>query len=300
MLFIEKEGFGPLLREANIADRFDIATMSCKGMSVTAARELADEICSKFDIPLMPLTDFDKTGFAISGTMQRDTRRYEFRNMFEVINLGLSLDDIRTLGLIEQFEHQYIPKARREKMEENLRLNGASEEEIAFMFADWSETSRSLRRVELNALTSPQMVEFIERKLKENHIEKIVPDEESLAEAYRLFKRNAKIQEVVNQAIEEMEADDDVADEEDETEVPADLEKLVRDYLVKHPTVRWDEAVQQIAKDDDGDDDGDDGDDDGGNGGDDGDDETIAAVKAVLGDDVQIIGKRVRKKTTRT
>jgi hypothetical protein len=241
LLFIEKEGFGPLLREANFANRFDLATMSTKGMSVTAARELADEMCSKFGIPLLTLTDFDKTGFAISGTLQRDTRRYEFRNVIEVINLGLNLDDVRTLGLIEQFEHQFIPKARRETMEENLRENGANADEIAFMFADWSGT-RSLRRVELNALTSPQMIEFIERKLKANHIEKIVPSEESLAEAYRLFTRNAKVQEVVDEAIQEID------DDEDETEVPADLEKRVRDYLVKHPTVRWDQAVQKIAE----------------------------------------------------
>ena len=109
------------------------------------------------------------------------------------------------------------------------------------MFADWSST-RSLRRVELNALTSPQMVEFIERKLKKHKIEKIVPSEKRLAEAYRLFTRNSKIQEVVDKAIEEID------DDEDESEVPADLEKRVRDYLVKHPTVRWDQAVQKIAE----------------------------------------------------
>ena len=73
----------------------------------------------------------------------------------------------------------------------NLRENGASEEEIAFMFADWEE-HKCLRRVELNALTSPQMVEFIERKLKENDIEKIVPSEEGLEEAYRLFTRTPR------------------------------------------------------------------------------------------------------------
>ena len=227
LLFIEKEGFGPLLREANFANRYDIATMSCKGMSVTAARKLADEICSKFDIPLLLLTDFDKTGFSISSTMHRDTDRYEFQNEINAINLGLTLNDVKELGLIEKFEHQYMAKGRREKLEENLRKNGASEEEIAFMFADWNnkESPRCLRRVELNALTSPQMVEFIERKLKENNIEKIVPDEESLAEAYRLFVRNAKIQEVVVAAIEEMEADEAVADEEEEIEIPADLEQ---------------------------------------------------------------------------
>jgi hypothetical protein len=245
LLFIEKEGFGPLLREANIANRYDIATMSTKGMSVTAARELADEVCARFEIPLLILRDFDKSGFSISGTLQRDTRRYEFKNEIEVIELGLSLEDVNDLGLIDQFEHQYIEKARRDSMEENLRMNGATEEEIAFMFADWSsrETPRSLRRVELNALTSPQMVEFIERKLKEHNIEKIVPSEESLAEVYRLFTRNAKVQEIVEEAMKNI-------DDEEETEVPDDLEQRVRDYLDKHPSVRWDEAVQNIVDED--------------------------------------------------
>ena len=68
-----------------------------------------------------------------------------------------------------------------------------------------------------------------------------MPSEESLAEAYRLFTRNAKVQEVVDEAINEID------DDEDETEVPADLEKRVRDHLVEHPAVRWDQAVQEIA-----------------------------------------------------
>jgi hypothetical protein len=42
ILFIEKEGFGPLLRAAQIAQRSDIAIMSTKGMSVTASRMLLD------------------------------------------------------------------------------------------------------------------------------------------------------------------------------------------------------------------------------------------------------------------
>ena len=38
VLFIEKEGFDPLLQAARIAERFDVAMMSTKGMSTTAAR----------------------------------------------------------------------------------------------------------------------------------------------------------------------------------------------------------------------------------------------------------------------
>ena len=60
VLFVEKEGFDPLLKKAKIADKFDIAIMSTKGMSVTAARELADKMCHGHDIPLLLLHDFDK------------------------------------------------------------------------------------------------------------------------------------------------------------------------------------------------------------------------------------------------
>ena len=38
VLYIEKEGFEPLLEEAKIAERFDVAILSCKGQSVVAAR----------------------------------------------------------------------------------------------------------------------------------------------------------------------------------------------------------------------------------------------------------------------
>jgi hypothetical protein len=239
LLFIEKEGFGPLIHRAAIPDCFDIAVMSTKGMSVTAARELADEICFKFTIPLLTLTDFDKTGFSISGTLQRDTRRYEFQNEIEVIQLGLSLEDVEELSLIEQFEHQVVHKASKSKMIDNLIDNGASQEEIEFMFADW-EQHKCLRRVELNALTSPQMVQFIEDKLEENGIEKIVPSAEKLAEAYRLFDRDAKVQKVVDEAVKNM-------PKEEDAEIPGDLEDRVNDYLERHPAVRWDDAVKKVV-----------------------------------------------------
>jgi DNA topoisomerase VI subunit A len=78
-LFVEKEGFDPLLKAAHIDEKFDLAIMSTKGMSVVAARALVDEICHDHDIPLLLLHDFDKAGFSIAGTLQRDTRRYEFK-----------------------------------------------------------------------------------------------------------------------------------------------------------------------------------------------------------------------------
>jgi DNA topoisomerase VI subunit A len=98
VLFIEKEGFAPLFKAAQIAERFDVAIMSTKGMSVVAARALVDEMCFDHEVPLLLLHDFDKAGFSIAGTLQRDTRRYEFQNAIQIIDLGLSLADVEQMA----------------------------------------------------------------------------------------------------------------------------------------------------------------------------------------------------------
>src|SRR5882672_235183 len=244
VLFIEKEGFDPLLKAAQIANKYDVAIMSTKGMSVTAARELVDQMCHDHDVPLLLLHDFDKAGFSIAGTLQRDTRRYEFQNSIKVVDLGLSLADVVAMGL--ESEHQHHPKGKRSVLEDNLRTNGASEEEIAFMFRDFG-TLRSTRRVELNAMTSPQFVAFVERKLKENGVAKIVPDRELLAKVYAGVERGRRMEE----AAEDLEKID-----MEDFEPPKDLEKRVRKMLKKDPAMRWDAAVAKIvaaAADDEGD-----------------------------------------------
>ena len=45
----------PLFKEVKLAERYDIAIMSTKGMSVTASRELVDQLCAEGDIPLLVL-----------------------------------------------------------------------------------------------------------------------------------------------------------------------------------------------------------------------------------------------------
>jgi hypothetical protein len=44
ILYIEKEGFHPIFQAARLQQRFDIALMSNKGMSVTASRMLIDQL----------------------------------------------------------------------------------------------------------------------------------------------------------------------------------------------------------------------------------------------------------------
>jgi hypothetical protein len=231
ILFIEKEGFMPLFEAVNLAKRFDIALMSTKGMSNTAARELVDTLCGDHDIPLLVLHDFDKAGFSILGTLSRDTRRYCFNNEIKVIDLGLRLDDIDGLETEKVFSNE-SPDARTV----NLRENGATEAEIEFLLDG---------RVELNAMASDQLVAFIERKFAENGVKKVVPDNDTLAAAFRRMRRQALVQSKITEVLEELD------DNEDEVEVPDDLRPKIEEWFAKRPELRWDSIVRHLAGDED-------------------------------------------------
>jgi Topoisomerase 6 subunit A/Spo11, Toprim domain len=228
VLFIEKEGFLPVFEKVGLAERFDVAVMSSKGFSTTAARHLVDRVCGEHNIPLFVLHDFDKAGFSILGTLQRTTRRYRFENQVKVIDLGLRLRDVDGLQRERAFDRgRDIQKAG------NLRRNGATTAEADFLLR---------QRVELNAMTADQLVTFVERKLKQHCVKKIVPDKKELAEAYRLFRRGKAIDEIVQRELQKFDPG--------AVEVPADLEKRVRKHLSKHPADRWDAAVEAIAGED--------------------------------------------------
>jgi hypothetical protein len=227
VLFCEKEGFGPLFKAANLANRRDLMVVSTKGVSVTAARQLIDTVCGDYGLPLFVLHDFDVAGFLILGTLQRDTRRYRFSNTFEVVDLGLRLADIQGL----EREPAAATKIRASLLRDQLAENGANEAEIAILVNE---------RVELNAMASDAFVALIERKLAAYRLEKVVPHADLLAEAYRGFHRSERLRE----KFEEVEAEFD--DEADEIEIPEDLKGQVRAALAEHDDLRWDDAIQIV------------------------------------------------------
>jgi hypothetical protein len=64
-LFVEKEGFNPLIEAAQITQRYDIGLESTKGMSVTAARQLVERL-SEQGVTTLVIRDFDTYGFSIA------------------------------------------------------------------------------------------------------------------------------------------------------------------------------------------------------------------------------------------
>ena len=225
VLFCEKEGFNPLFKAVNLANRHDLMIISTKGVSVTAARLLIDRVCGDNALPLFVLHDFDIAGFMIFGTLHRDTRRYQFSNNVEPIDFGLRLEDIAGL----EREPAAATKTNKESLREQLALNGATDAEIKILLNE---------RVELNALTSDELIAMIERKLKKQGVEKVVPDKDLLSEAYQAFHHSQELREVFEQAESEF--------KETKIKVPKNLGKQVRAILNKNPDLRWDDALEIV------------------------------------------------------
>ena len=230
VLFIEKEGFMPLFEEVKLAERYDLAIMSTKGMSVTASRRLVEELCGRHGIPLLLLHDFDKSGFSIAGTLQRSTRRYAFSRAFPIHDLGLRMDDIDGLET-EEVTHQASDHA----VAANLRKNGATKEEIQFLLR---------QRVELNAFASDELVAFIERKLAALGVEKVVPDEATLKAACQ----RARAKALINRKLDALVAK--ASEEAQQLPALTGLADQVRAILDDDPALSWDEAVARIVEDD--------------------------------------------------
>jgi hypothetical protein len=111
--------------------------------------------------------------------------------------LGLRLEDVAGL----ESEPVYLGDGDKENRREKLQENGAIDEEIDFLLDVDNPSEHWGKRVELNAFGSRQLIEFIERKLTEHGLQKVVPDAEKLADAYKLFARADRIKEVVEEAI---------------------------------------------------------------------------------------------------
>jgi hypothetical protein len=221
VLFVEKEGFLPLLKRVKLAKRYDIAIMSSKGMSVTAARTLVDQLCT--GIPLLVLHDFDSAGIIIKDTLQNDTRRFSYTSPPTVIDLGLQYGDID--GLAAEPNNSNIS-------DERLTEAGLDPAAIAFL---------RRQRVELNAMTSRQLVDFVERKLQQHGIRKEIPNSKTLAKTYRMFIASDRLAELFEEAREKE------GEGERRAKVPGNLLDQVRDWLKQRPDMAWHRAVQLVV-----------------------------------------------------
>jgi hypothetical protein len=230
ILFIEKEGFSALISHARLAERFDLGVMSTKGLSTTAARMLIDKLMQSGVERVFVLHDFDVYGFSIFGTLGKSNRRYRFENPVHIVDLGLRLSDVESMGL--EWE-TYSPSGDWDKRSATLATHDASREEIRRLRSE---------RVELNAMTSSQFVQLLERKLTEHGVRKVVPGDDVLQH----HVRQVITRTLLNRRLDEIRSAVDAAVAR--IMMPSNLGQQIEAALQRQPDLPWDLAAADIAR----------------------------------------------------
>jgi hypothetical protein len=233
ILFIEKEGFDPILEAAQIANRFDVSVMSTKGMSVSASRLLLDRLVDRGVTKVLVLHDFDVSGFSIFGTLGTSSARYRFRNKVPIIDIGLRLADIEAIDLLSE---PFATNSDWRKVSHTLKRHGATAEEIAFL---------KDARVELNAMTSDEFIAFIERTFREHGIAKVIPD----ADILEHYARRVLERLLAKNAIEKLMPE--ISNQAAAAGLP-DLRQRVEAGLQRRPEAAWDVIVAGLVQSLDG------------------------------------------------
>jgi hypothetical protein len=180
LVYIEKEGANEALKAAGWPERHDCAVMSSKGFSTRAARDLIDKL-AEHDEPVTVFCAHDADGYGtiIYQTLQAATKAREARKI-EIINIGLEPWEAVAMGL--EVENVEVTKSKRTN--EPIYKPVADYVKLADTFGEhgtapdgetWEEWLQT-HRVELNAMTTPDFIAWLDRKMAEHAKETRLPD----------------------------------------------------------------------------------------------------------------------------
>jgi hypothetical protein len=232
ILFIEKEGFFEALKEDGWPERHDCALLTSKGQPTRAARDLLDLLGETGeDILFFAVHDADAAGTLIYQSLQEATRARPGRRV-RVINLGLEPEEAIAMDL----EVEDVDAGERRKP-------------IATYVPDaWQDWLR-YHRVELNAMTTPQFIGWLDGKMAAFGNGKLVPPARVLTAdlsstiELRLHRqitdrilREAGIEEKVAAALQAI-----------HLPLPAELHRTIGDALLDQPEASWRAAIERLA-----------------------------------------------------
>jgi hypothetical protein len=238
ILFVEKKGLWPVFQAAQLAECYDMAIVAGEGYASEACRVLLAKAEKGPEYQLFVLHDADPHGYNIARTLQEETVRMPGHHI-KVSDLGFRLEDALAMGLpTEVFR-------RKKKLPQGLQLTAIEREH--FEGRRTGPKSWVCRRVELNALSGPDLIAYTERKLREAGIRgKIIPPE---SELIRDFESS-----VASQVRRQVESDfqDQIHEEvrrrmdalrQAMIEHQSRIEAAVRSGLARDPSCRWSHIV---------------------------------------------------------
>ena len=228
----QPERFFEALKEAAWPERHDCALLTSKGQPTRAARDLLDLLGETGEeILFFAVHDADAAGTLIYQSLQEATRARPERRV-RVVNLGLEPEEAVAMGL----EVEDVDAGERRKPI------------AAYVPADCRDWLR-YHRVELNAMTTPQFIAWLDDKMAAFGNGKLVPPAAVLTNDLNDTLEHRLHREITEQILREARIDEKVAAALQQIVLPTveDLLVTVDQALADKPAASWRAAIEQIA-----------------------------------------------------
>ena len=249
ILFLEKEDLVSALRQSGFLNRWDCFALSSKGFSSRAARDLIDKIgASGKEEPtkFFCVHDADASGSLISQTLTHATRARAAR-LVEVIDLGFFPWVALSEGLLRERTERKSSKRRpvADYIKARDRANSASNPNNEPNWESWLQNWR----VELNAMTTAEFVDWMNEQFIKHGAAKVIPSEplvlQSVLESVQANLSIAADAEVRNERREDLAALQQQMDEL-EMEIAEEAESRASERFRKIKLPTGSEVVAKI------------------------------------------------------
>lgn len=235
ILYCEKEGFFPILQAAGWPERHDCALLTSKGQATKAAKDIIDLLGdTEEEIEFYVIHDGDAYGTVIVQALQEATRSRPGRRV-KIINLGLEPEEGLAMGLpLEE-----VTKGKKRKPVGRY---------VSPNWAEWLQT----HRIELNAMTTPEFIAWLDRKMAEHGKGKFVPPgdvmTDFLSDSVRKQLQTSIRERILREADLLGQVDAAVARLAPDVRSRSDgLGDLVRTSLADNPTDAWRAPIERLA-----------------------------------------------------
>jgi hypothetical protein len=194
ILYCEKEGFFEMMIQAQWPERHDCALMTGKGFASRAVRDVIDILgFSKEPLTFYCVHDADGPGTVIYQALQFGTRARAARKV-TVINIGLEPAEALEMGLPTE------PVQSKKGKDGNPKRVPVAD----YVDDEWREWLQT-NRVELNAMSSPAFLEWLDGKIP---IKKLIPPPAVMGDLLRSSAAEIIRQRLIDQAILEFRVDE--------------------------------------------------------------------------------------------
>lgn len=174
VLFIEKTGFDAIFKDEKIGEKYHMIIVSGQGFGTRAAKTLLYHLQEQ-GIKLYCMHDLDYHGVNIIHSLREPNEK--FSEPLEITDLGVTLEDIK--------EYKIVPEPVKISDDDYYKIDKSryTPEQRRFFFH-----GSHVQRVELNAFTTEQILEIIDRKLSAvNNLPRM-----RLSDAVRIDSRRVK------------------------------------------------------------------------------------------------------------